>query len=44
MATTKTLIVVILDESGSMQEQKNDVVGGYQSFIDDQKTIKEDQV
>lgn len=40
----KTLIVVILDESGSMQMQKNDVVGGYQSFIAEQKDITEDQV
>lgn len=40
----KTLIVVILDESGSMQIQKNDVVGGYKSFIDEQKEITEDQV
>lgn len=41
---TKTLIVIILDESGSMQIQKNDVVRGYQNFIEQQKGITEDMV
>lgn len=43
-ARTKTLIVIILDESGSMQIQKNDVVRGYQNFIEQQKGITEDMV
>lgn len=34
---TKTLIIVILDESGSMQAQKGDVIGGYNSFLEEQK-------
>lgn len=41
---TNTLIVVVLDESGSMDIQKNDVIGGYNSFIDRQRDITEDQV
>jgi len=38
----KTLIIVIMDESGSMGPKKNDVIGGFNSFIDDQKNIKND--
>ena len=38
----KTLIIVILDESGSMGSKKSDVIGGFNSFIDDQKKIKND--
>ncbi|OXA54908.1 hypothetical protein Fcan01_11395 [Folsomia candida] len=39
----KTLIVVILDESGSMDVQKSNVIGGYNSFVDNQRAIKNDQ-
>jgi len=38
----RTLIIIILDESGSMGTKKNDVIGGFNSFIDDQKKIKND--
>jgi hypothetical protein len=38
----KTLIIVIMDESGSMGSKKNDVIGGFNSFISDQKKIKND--
>jgi hypothetical protein len=38
----KTLIIIILDESGSMGTKKLDVIGGYNSFINDQKKIKND--
>lgn len=41
---TKTLIVIVLDESGSMGIQKNDVIGGYNSFLQQQRIITEDQV
>jgi uncharacterized protein YegL len=40
---TRTLIVVILDESGSMWETRNDVCGGYNNFIENQKAIVEDK-
>ncbi len=38
----KTLIIVILDESGSMNTKKSDVIGGFNCFIADQKKIKND--
>jgi len=38
----KTLIIVILDESGSMGSKRSDVIGGFNSFISDQKEIKND--
>ena len=40
---TKTLIIVILDESGSMDEKKRDVLSGFNQFIADQKKIENDQ-
>jgi uncharacterized protein YegL len=40
---SKTLIFVILDESGSMNGKKDDVIGGFNSFIEEQKNIKTDQ-
>ena len=40
---TKTLIIVILDESGSKNEKKRDVLGGFNQFIADQKKIENDQ-
>ncbi|XP_054165807.1 uncharacterized protein LOC128963329 [Oppia nitens] len=39
---SKTLIIVILDESGSMGNKKSDVLGGFNSFVSDQKQIKND--
>lgn len=38
----KTLIIVILDESGSMGPKKSDVIGGFNGFLDGQKDVKED--
>ena len=40
---TNTLIVVILDESGSMDENKSDVIGGYNNFIENEKNVKDDK-
>jgi len=36
----KTSITVILDKSGSMDTIKTDTVGGYNSFIEDQKKLQ----
>jgi len=41
--TMKTLIVIVLDESGSMSSKLQDVLGGYNTFLDQQKAVKEDQ-
>lgn len=38
----KTEVIFILDKSGSMDKIKNDAIGGYNSFIDEQKRIKDD--
>jgi len=38
-----TLIIVIMDESGSMESKKMDVIGGFNSFIDEQKKIENDK-
>lgn len=35
----KALIVVILDRSGSMQSIKDDMIGGFKHFIDEQKAL-----
>jgi len=40
---TKTLIVVILDQSGSMQAQKADIIGGYNCFVESQLAVTEDK-
>jgi uncharacterized protein YegL len=40
----KTLICVILDESGSMATKKADVIGGYNQFIRDQKALTIDEM
>lgn len=40
---TKTLIVVILDESGSMNNKLNDVLGGFNCFLAAQKKIDVDE-
>jgi len=39
----KTLIVIVLDESGSMASKLQDVLGGYNTFLDQQKAVKEDE-
>lgn len=36
----KTNIIVVLDRSGSMASVKEDVEGGFNTFLDDQKKIK----
>ncbi len=38
----ETKIIVLLDESGSMSNKKNDVIGGYNKFVSDQKMIMND--
>ena len=40
---TKTLIIVILDESGSMARKKSEVISGFNNFIDQQKEISTDE-
>lgn len=35
--TTKTKIAMILDRSGSMNSRKEDVIGGYNTYLNDQK-------
>jgi hypothetical protein len=40
---TKTLLVVILDESGSMATKRSDVCSGYNNFIENQKRIIGDE-
>jgi len=39
----KTLITIVLDESGSMASKLQDVLGGYNTFLDQQKAVKEDE-
>lgn len=39
----KTLICVILDESGSMESKKADTIGGYNEFLEEQIGVKEDK-
>lgn len=42
---TRTLIIVILDESGSMHTQKDDTIGSYNQLLADQREqCKEDEV
>lgn len=43
-ASFQTLIVVILDQSGSMHSQKGDIIGGYNSFVTTQRTVTADKV
>jgi predicted metal-dependent peptidase len=38
----KTLIVVILDESGSMAHTKLEVIDGFNTFIETQKLVNDD--
>lgn len=39
----KTLIVAILDESGSMGPKVSDVIGGFNGFLETQKAVKDDE-
>lgn len=39
MAGEPVLVCVILDESGSMQPKKSDVIGGFNNFLKDQQEI-----
>ncbi|RWS06463.1 VWA domain-containing protein-like protein, partial [Dinothrombium tinctorium] len=39
----KTLIAIILDESGSMHSKKADTIGGYNSFLEEQRKLKDDE-
>lgn len=39
----KTLIVAIVDESGSMANKVNDVIGGWNTFLATQKAVKDDE-
>jgi uncharacterized protein YegL len=39
----KTLIVAIVDESGSMATKVNDVIGGWNTFLETQKAVKDDE-
>lgn len=41
MNDKKTEVVLILDKSGSMAGKENDTIGGYNSFIENQKKKKE---
>lgn len=40
MKSDLTYIAVVLDRSGSMHVIKNDVIGGFNSFLEEQKNIK----
>lgn len=39
----KTLIVAIVDESGSMANKLNDVIGGWNTFLKTQQEVKDDE-
>lgn len=39
MKTYNTHIAVVLDRSGSMESLKNEIVGGFNAFLADQKTV-----
>ena len=43
-AKKKTLVCVILDESGSMATKKADVIGGFNQFLRDQKALTVDEM
>jgi hypothetical protein len=40
----KTLLVAILDESGSMGTKRADVIGGFNTFLTDQKKLEADDL
>ena len=39
----KTLIVMLLDESGSMKNRRYDVMDGFNKFVETQKSVENDQ-
>ncbi|RWR98507.1 hypothetical protein B4U79_17160 [Dinothrombium tinctorium] len=39
----KTLIAIIIDESGSMSTKKADTIGGYNNFLEEQRKLKDDE-
>lgn len=39
MNTNLTEIVVVMDRSGSMNKVREDVIGGFNAFVEDQKTV-----
>ncbi len=39
MKNNYTHIIMVLDRSGSMQSIKNDVIGGFNQFLEDQKKV-----
>jgi uncharacterized protein YegL len=39
----KTLLCVLLDESGSMGEKRNDVIGGFNTFLKEQQGLTDDE-
>jgi hypothetical protein len=41
---TRTLLVAILDESGSMGTKRADVIGGFNTFLTDQKKLEADDL
>ncbi len=40
----KTDITIILDRSGSMNSVKSDTIGGFNSFLDEQKKVEGEAV
>lgn len=38
----KTLLLVVLDESGSMDTKRSDVIGGYNRFLEEQKAVADE--
>jgi len=38
----KSLIVIVLDESGSMADKKSDILGGFNEFLKEQKELTDD--
>lgn len=40
MQQSKTAVAIILDSSGSMTAKKNDVIGGFNTFLEEQKKLE----
>ena len=38
------MFAIVLDESGSMREQKEDIIGSFNQLIEDQRKIETDRV
>lgn len=39
----RTLIIVLLDESLSMKKKRSEVIGGFNTFMREQKRLKDDK-